>query len=48
MAVERLVRFHPTNLTKEKYDESVKLLEEKGAWPRTASITTSSSGPKGI
>jgi hypothetical protein len=28
-----VVRFHPTNLTKEKYDESVKLLEDAGAWP---------------
>ena len=28
-----VVRFHPTNLTKETYDESVRLLEEKGAWP---------------
>jgi len=28
-----VVRFHPTNLTKEKYDESVQLLEEAGAWP---------------
>jgi len=28
-----VVRFHPTNLTKDKYDESLELLEEKGAWP---------------
>ena len=28
-----VVRFNPTNLTKEKYDESVRLLEEAGAWP---------------
>ena len=28
-----VVRFYPTNLTKEKYDESVELLTEAGAWP---------------
>lgn len=28
-----VVRFNPTNLTKEKYDESVRLLEEAEAWP---------------
>lgn len=28
-----VVRFHPTNLTKEKYDETVQLLEDAGAWP---------------
>ena len=28
-----VVRFNPTNLTKEKYDESVELLKEAGAWP---------------
>jgi hypothetical protein len=28
-----VVRFNPTNLTREKYDESVRLLEEAGAWP---------------
>jgi len=28
-----VVRFSPTNLTAEKYDESVRRLEEAGAWP---------------
>src|SRR5262245_54498273 len=28
-----VVRFHPTNATKEKYDESVRLMEEAGIWP---------------
>jgi hypothetical protein len=28
-----VVRFYPTNLTKEKYDESTRLLEGAGAWP---------------
>ena len=28
-----VVRFNPTNLTREKYDESIRLLEEAGAWP---------------
>ena len=28
-----LVRFSPTNLTAEKYQESLRLLEEKGLWP---------------
>ena len=28
-----VVRFNPTNLTKEKYDESIELLKEAGAWP---------------
>ena len=28
-----VVRFNPTNLTREKYDESVRRLEEAGAWP---------------
>lgn len=28
-----VVRFYPTNLTKEKYDESTRLLEGVGAWP---------------
>jgi hypothetical protein len=27
-----VVRFNPTNLTTEKYDESVRRLEEAGAW----------------
>ena len=28
-----VVRFNPTNLTTEKYNESVRRLEETGAWP---------------
>lgn len=28
-----VVRFSPTNLTAEKYDESIRRLEEGGAWP---------------
>jgi len=28
-----VVRFNPTNLTKEKYEEGVRRLEEAGAWP---------------
>jgi hypothetical protein len=28
-----VVRFNPTNLTREKYDESIRLLEEARAWP---------------
>jgi len=28
-----VARFNPTNLTREKYDESVRRLEEAGAWP---------------
>ena len=28
-----VVRFNPTNLTTEKYDETVRRLEEAGAWP---------------
>jgi hypothetical protein len=28
-----VVRFHPTNVTREKYDESLRLLEEAGVWP---------------
>ncbi len=28
-----VVRFNPTNLTTEKYDESVRRLDEAGAWP---------------
>ena len=28
-----VVRFHPTNVTKEKYDESVRRMEEAGIWP---------------
>jgi hypothetical protein len=28
-----VVRFHPTNATKEKYDESLRRMEEAGIWP---------------
>jgi hypothetical protein len=28
-----VVRFHPTNATREKYDESMHRLEEAGIWP---------------
>jgi hypothetical protein len=28
-----VVRFNPTNLTREKYDESVRRGEEQGVWP---------------
>ena len=28
-----VVRFSPTNLTRDKYDEAVRRLEEAGAWP---------------
>ena len=28
-----VVRFNPTNVTREKYDESVRRLEESGEWP---------------
>jgi hypothetical protein len=28
-----VVRFHPTNVTQEKYDESLRRLEEAGEWP---------------
>ena len=28
-----VVRFHPTNATKEKYDESLRRMEADGIWP---------------
>jgi hypothetical protein len=28
-----LVRFNPTNVTAEKYNESLRLIKEAGAWP---------------
>jgi hypothetical protein len=28
-----VARFNPTNLTTEKYDESIRRLEEAGVWP---------------
>jgi hypothetical protein len=32
-AMSIVVRFSPTNLTTEKYDESIRRLEEAGTWP---------------
>ena len=28
-----VVRFHPTNATREQYDESLRRMEEAGIWP---------------
>ena len=28
-----VVRFHPTNVTKQKYDESLRRMEQAGIWP---------------
>jgi hypothetical protein len=28
-----VVRFHPTNVTKERYDESMRRMEQAGIWP---------------
>ena len=28
-----VVRFHPSNATKEKYDESLRRMEAAGIWP---------------
>ena len=28
-----VVRFHPSNATREKYDESLRRMEEAGIWP---------------
>jgi hypothetical protein len=36
--VSIVVRFSPANLTREKYDESVRRLEETGAWPNPAGM----------
>ena len=33
-----VVRFSPANLTRAKYDESVRRLEEAGAWPSPAGM----------
>jgi hypothetical protein len=33
--VSVVVRFKPTGLTREQYDESIKRLEEVGHWPNT-------------
>ena len=28
-----VVRFHPTNVTKQTYDESLRRMEQAGIWP---------------
>ena len=28
-----VVRFHPTNVTREKYDDSLRRMEQAGIWP---------------
>ena len=33
-----VVRFKPTNVTKEKYDESLRRLEQAGLWPSPAGL----------
>jgi hypothetical protein len=33
-----VVRFKPTNVTREKYDESVRRLEQAGVWPSPAGL----------
>jgi hypothetical protein len=33
-----VVRFNPTNVTREKYDESVRRLEQAGLWPNPAGM----------
>ena len=33
-----VVRFNPTNVTREKYDESVRRLEQAGLWPSPAGL----------
>ena len=33
-----VVRFNPTNVTREKYDESLRRLEEAGLWPDPAGL----------
>ena len=33
-----VVRFNPTNVTREKYDESVRRLEQAGLWPNPAGL----------
>ena len=33
-----VVRFNPTNVTREKYDESLRRLEEAGMWPDPAGL----------
>ena len=38
-----VVRFSPTNVTTEKYEETLRRLKEAGEFPPTAWSTTSSS-----
>jgi hypothetical protein len=33
-----VVRFHPTNATKDKYDESLRRMEAAGIWPDPAGL----------
>ena len=33
-----VVRFYPTNLDREKYDASLRLLEQNGLWPSPAGL----------
>jgi len=33
-----VVRFNPANVTREKYDESIRRLEEAGMWPDPAGL----------
>ena len=33
-----VVRFNPTNVNREKYDESLRRLEEAGLWPNPAGL----------
>ena len=42
-----VVRFNPTNLTKAKYDESMVLLQEAGAWPPDGLESHVFFGPEG-
>ena len=42
-----VVRFNPTNLTKDKYDESLRLLEDAGAWPPDGLESHVFFGPEG-
>ena len=42
-----VARFQPTNLTTEKYDESVRRLKEAGEFPPDGWSATSFSGRKG-
>ena len=33
-----VVRFHPTNVDRAKYDESLRRLEQAGKWPNPAGL----------